>query len=365
MGVWRHGAGGHGAAGTHEDPRLARGRAARLGAIWRDGPGRHLSAAVGALLRRAFARRGVRLASGRGRQIHACGQLDRARAAWRGQQRAALPHHLGHGTRAHAPHDRRDAPGRHGRAAHRAAPPPRQCAGFAARPHVRRAGGERGHRCRGAADGCCGGAGHGRHQRRPRANPRQLAHQPPPARHPAQWRTPLCRRSDAPPRRRSLGRADHPRRRDVELRSRFSAPFSAFRGAWPVHHSVQIGAVAQPPGRTHRTGTAGHRFRHPLAVPASGRAREALDLAPAELAHRGQGVRHLGRRAQPAHPRHAVPRFPQRDVAGQPPAGEADGRREQTLFGGRHAGGAGREDERAGWHQRRAARRAAGHGRHL
>ena len=141
LALWAFGgmAGGHGAAGTHEDPDSPGAPRCATGCGFGEIPGRHLSAAVGALLRRAFARRGVRLASGRGRQIHACGQLDRARAAWRGN---SVPrYHIIWGTaRELAPHDRRDAPGRHGRAAHRAAPPPRQCAGFAARPHVRRAG---------------------------------------------------------------------------------------------------------------------------------------------------------------------------------------------------------------------------------
>jgi predicted oxidoreductase len=58
----------------------------------------------------------------------------------------------------------------------------------------------------------------------------------------------------------NLGGTDHPCRRDVELRRGLSPPLPALRRPWPVYHPLQIGAVAQSPGRAHRPRAAGHRL---------------------------------------------------------------------------------------------------------
>jgi hypothetical protein len=79
---------------------------------------------------------------------------------------------------------------------------------------------------------------------------------------------------------------------------------------WLDHRGVRIGPEPLV------TGFDTHWLCQRVAEPA-----QALDLAPAELAHRRQGVRHLRGRAQPAHPRQAIPAVPERDAAGQPPAG--------------------------------------------
>ncbi len=101
-----------------------------------------LPRAMGALLRAAFAQPGVRLAAARGRQVHARRELGGARHARRRQQRAALPHRLGHVPRTHAPHDCRAARSRKHRAPDPAAPPPRDRAGAQRRPGLGRRGGE-------------------------------------------------------------------------------------------------------------------------------------------------------------------------------------------------------------------------------
>jgi hypothetical protein len=129
VGLWRHGAGRYAAATAHEAERLPRDRAARLDSFWRAGRARCAAAAMGALLRAALPRRGLRLADRQRSEIHAGGELGRARHAGRWQHAAALPRGLGHLAPVNPAHDRADASGRQGRSPDPAQRPPGHGAG--------------------------------------------------------------------------------------------------------------------------------------------------------------------------------------------------------------------------------------------
>jgi hypothetical protein len=164
-----------------------------------------------------------------------------------------------------------------------------------------------------------GGAGHGRHQRQPRrcvpTGPSTVPCPPPcstaPTRLPMAgcitwWPAWAGSITHAGEMWNYAAGLPHPFRTS---RAMACPPFPASRRCGSTTAASASGPSRWSPAST------------PTAVPARGGPGEALDLAPAELAHRGEGVRHVRGRAQPAHPRPAVPDVPERDAAGQPPAG--------------------------------------------
>ena len=364
VGFRRHGAGRHPAAGTRRHPGHAGARAARLGPLRRTRSQRHLALPVGAALRGALAQRRPRLAGSPRHRLPACGQLGRARALRRRQQPAALPHHLGHRAADGPPPRRGSANGRLRGQAHLAAPTQRDRTGVRAGTDGRGDRAQRRNRRRSAAGRAGRGDRHRRHQRQPRAGAPQLADPAAAADADAQRRQPAVRRQAAPDRHR-LRSADHPRRRDVELRRRHPPPQTTVPGPRPVADSLQVGAVAGPSRPADRPGAAGHRFRYPRPVPAGGRAGWRLDLAPAQPAHRRARAGDLRRRAQPAHPRPPVPAFPARNPAGQRAAGGPDASGSAAIPRRRQPCRAGGADERADRQRGHRSGHPASHGRCL
>jgi hypothetical protein len=346
----------------HDSPDIAYRDWLRFGEL---GEADRLPRQWGAPLRRTFVRRGPRLAHRPGPVlVPAGGELGRARPAGQRQHPAALPHRVGHLVAA----DDALIELMHEAGAHRRLQ-------LLHRHEVTSldtaAGAVCGATALNHADGsslqlsapvvvlAMGGINGSLDQVR--------AHWPPGPSHArchAQRCAPVCRWPPAPAGGRP-GRAGHPCRRDVELRRRRAASAAALRRPWPVADPLQVGAVAGPQRPAHRARAAGDGLRHALAVPARGGPGPALVLAADELAHRQQGAGAVGCRAQPAHPRPPAADVPEGDAAGQPPPGAADAARQPALPGRRHAGRAGRQDERAGRHGRRAARGPAADRRRL
>ena len=167
VGLRRHGAGRHAAAGESKDSRHARTGPARLAALRRSGSERSLVGGLGRALRRALLCRRSRLAGRPRAQVPAGGQLGRAWPPRRRQFPAALPRPLGYRARAGPAHDCRPARRRFGRPADAVARPPRHGAGACRRAGLGCTGSRRSHRPRKAARGQRRGAGHRRHQREP------------------------------------------------------------------------------------------------------------------------------------------------------------------------------------------------------
>ncbi len=92
--------------------------------------------------------------------------------------------------------------------------------------------------------------------------------------------------------------------------------------------SLQVGFVAGSYGPAHRPDAARYGVRYPRDVQTTGRAREAVELAAAQLAHCRQGIRYLRFRAQSAHSRQPIAAVPQGNVVRQPPSRPADAGRE-------------------------------------
>jgi hypothetical protein len=205
VGLWWHGPGGHAVAGAHEDPRHPRTRPADWLRFGESNPDETSPPAMGALLRGALARQVYDWLQGEGlkfmpavnwveRGMHGDGNsLPRYHIVW-GTARE-LTRCMIHALRA----------SRHRRMPDAAAPPPYHPTAATRRTSERRRGGDESNGARDAPARPSGGAGHGRHQRQPRGNPRvtgpkSTAPCPPPC-----STAPTRLLTAAAPRRASLG----------------------------------------------------------------------------------------------------------------------------------------------------------------